>query len=346
MIKRIVDSQEKEEDRSVDLRPKHFSGFVGQKTMVENTLVYMTAAKKRKEPLDHMLLSGPPGLGKTTFSIIVAREMGSDVQSTTAPAIEKTGDMAAILSSLKEGEILFIDEIHRLKPIVEEMLYGAMEDNHLDINLGNSSQSRTVRIDLPPFTLIGATTKLGALTQPLLSRFGIVHRLNFYTHEDLEKIIKQNAKKLNIKISDEGKKELAKRSRGTPRLLNRLLKRVRDFAEVKGKNIIDKEMVDYALDRMKIDQLGLDEKDQRLLKVIIKNFSGGPVGIENLAASLNEDSGALEEVYEPYLIQIGFLKRTPRGRIAMPSAYRYLNIPYNDDEQPLFDHPSADFPPR
>lgn len=324
MIDRISSLEENSDDRISEIRPKTFEEFLGQEGIKENTQIYIQAALQRNEVLDHILLSGPPGLGKTTFSMIIARSMGANLKATSAPVIEKTGDIAAILSSLKERDILFIDEIHRLKPVVEEMLYSAMEDGFLDLNLGQGNTAKTVKISLPPFTLVGATTKPGFLTQPLLSRFGILHRFDFYTQEDLRKIGSMNALKLNININDQAVAEIAKRSRGTPRILNRLLKRVRDFAEVKNKGVIDSRLVDYSLEQMDIDRWGLDDMDRRIITTLIEHFSGGPVGLENLAVSLGEDAQNIEDVYEPYLIQLGFIKRTSRGRLATSKAYQYL----------------------
>ncbi len=332
MIEKITDSQEQEEDKHLAIRPQDFSHFIGQDNIKENFQVYLTAAKKRKESLDHVLLSGPPGLGKTTFSMLIAKEMQANLKATTAPAIEKTGDMAAILSGIKKNDILFIDEIHRLKPVIEEVLYGAMEDFHLDISLGQGTTGKTVRIKLPTFTLIGATTKAGALSQPLISRFGITGRFEFYSPKELEKIIINNAKLLNITINPKGISEIAKRSRGTPRILNRLLKRIRDYAEVKNIKIIAEELVDYSLAKMSIDNLGLDKMDRDILRSLISNFNGGPVGIENLATTVGEDTATLEEMYEPFLIQIGLIKRTPRGRVATDKAFKYLNLPQNDEK--------------
>ncbi len=341
MIDRISSLEENSDDRISEIRPKTFEEFLGQESIKENTQVYIQAALQRNDVLDHILLSGPPGLGKTTFSMIIARSMGANLKATSAPVIEKTGDIAAILSSLKERDILFIDEIHRLKPVVEEMLYSAMEDGFLDLNLGQGNTAKTVKISLPPFTLVGATTKPGFLTQPLLSRFGILHRFDFYTQEDLRKIGSMNALKLNININDQAVAEIAKRSRGTPRILNRLLKRVRDFAEVKNKGVIDSRLVDYSLEQMDIDRWGLDDMDRRIITTLIEHFSGGPVGLENLAVSLGEDAQNIEDVYEPYLIQLGFIKRTSRGRLATSKAYQYLGredhrINTTDSETSLF----------
>lgn len=326
MIERISRLEENDEDKRLLIRPKTFEEFLGQNTIKENMNVFMEAALKRNEVLDHILLSGPPGLGKTTFSMIISRSMQANLKATSAPVIEKTGDIAAILSSLKEKDILFIDEIHRLKPVVEEMLYSAMEDGSLDLNLGQGNTSKTVKISLPPFTLIGATTKPGSLTQPLISRFGILHRFDFYSFEELKKIGLQNSVKLGIQIDDDSIEEIAKRSRGTPRILNRLLKRVRDFSEVKNESKISKDTVCYSLDRMKIDNLGLDDMDRKILRIMVENFNGGPVGLENLATSLGEDALTIEDVYEPYLIQIGFIKRTARGRVVSEKTYAYLGL--------------------
>ena len=330
--------EEQDEDKSISIRPKDFGEFIGQELIKENMQVFVKAALNRKEMLDHVLLSGPPGLGKTTFSLIIAKETGANLKATSAPTIEKTGDMAALLSSLKENNILFIDEIHRLKPAIEEVLYSAMEDFSLDLNLGQGELAKTVKITLPPFTLIGATTKAGSLTQPLISRFGIIERFEFYNFQELQRIVKRNAHFYKIKIDNSGIEEIAKRSRGTPRVLNRLLKRVRDFAQVENRKIIDKEITIYALEKMNIDSLGLEEMDRNILKVIIQDFKGGPVGVDNLATSLSEDVATIEDVYEPYLIQKGFLKRTSRGRMVTVKAYEYLKLPSNKAyEKSLFD---------
>ncbi len=340
MIEAIFSKEEKQEDKALySLRPELLSDFVGQVSLKKNIHVYITAAQKRKEALDHTLLSGPPGLGKTTLSLIIAKEMKANVRITSAPTIERTGDMAALLSSLRPKEILFIDEIHRLKPIVEEVLYSAMEDFKLDLNLGGKGSSRAVRINIAPFTLIGATTKPGSMTQPLISRFGIIGRFNFYHHKDLESIARRNAAKLKMNMNATSISEISKRSRGTPRILNRLLRRVRDFADVQDVSLINSDLVSYALGQMQIDEYGLDDMDRRLLQVIIEHFKGGPVGIETLSTSLSEDSTSLEEVYEPYLIQLGFLKRTRQGRMATPLSYKYLKIenpkPSDDDSSSL-----------
>ncbi|HMB00311.1 MAG TPA: Holliday junction branch migration DNA helicase RuvB [Spirochaetota bacterium] len=335
MIRRIFDSREKNEDKQLSLRPDSLEKFIGQDHLKENMAVFMKAARSRSEPLDHVLLSGPPGLGKTTFANIIAREMQTNIKATSAPVIEKSGDIAGILSALKEKEVLFIDEIHRLRPVVEEVLYSAMEDYAIDIQLGQGNTSKSVKINIPPFTLIGATTRAGSLTQPLISRFGIVNQFDFYNIDNLKTIIERNASLYNIAIDESGIAEIAKRSRGTPRILNRILRRVRDFAQVKGENIINNKIADYALGRMAIDERGLDTMDRKLLKTIIKNFSGGPVGLDNLATSIAEDTSTIEDMYEPYLIQIGFIKRTPRGRTATASAYQYLNI--DNDQKTFFD---------
>ncbi len=324
MIEKLTDGRELEEDKLIHFRPQSFSEFIGQAQVKENTETFIQAALNRREALDHVLLSGPPGLGKTTFSLIIAREMGANLRATTAPAIEKTGDIASLLSSIKENDILFIDEIHRLKPVVEEVLYGAMEDYHLDISLGQGSTGKTVRLKIPPFTLIGATTKAGSLSQPLISRFGIISRFNFYLDQELEEITFNNSKKLKIDLAEDAISEIAKRSRGTPRILNRLLKRIRDFADVKKKKFIDKELVDFALSKMSIDKLGLEKMDRDILSSLIDKFGGGPVGVDNLATTIGEDTGTIEEMYEPFLIQIGLIKRTARGRVATEKAFEYL----------------------
>ncbi|BBM89198.1 Holliday junction ATP-dependent DNA helicase RuvB [Spirochaetota bacterium] len=342
MIDRIFQGEEDTEDKTFTLRPKTFSEFIGQTSVKDNMSVFIKAAKSRKEPLDHVLLSGPPGLGKTTFATIIAQEMNANLKTTSAPSIERSGDMASLLSSLKPRDILFIDEIHRLRPVIEEVLYPALEDFRLDINIGLKGQAKAVRIALPPFTLIGATTKAGSLTQPLISRFGITHRFDFYTHQELILITNRNTAMLEMNMDKAGVEELSKRSRGTPRILNRLLRRVRDFAQVQNQKIISPSLIDYALTKMNIDALGLDDMDRKILNIVINHFNGGPVGIENLATSLSEDTATIEDIYEPYLIQLGFIKRTRQGRVATSHAFKYLGIkaphPDNKQEQSLFDN--------
>ncbi len=341
MIERISNPQVQQEDSQLlSLRPKFLENFIGQEMIKSNMKVYIKAALERNEPIDHILLSGPPGLGKTTLASIIAKEMKTNIRLSSAPIIEKTGDMASLLSGLKEKDVLFIDEIHRLKPIVEEVLYSAMEDYTIDINLGQGSTAKSVRITLPQFTLIGATTRAGALTQPLISRFGIVNQFEFYQVKDLKQICKNNADYFSILIDQSGIEEISKRSRGTPRILNRILKRVRDFAQVSKKKIINKQVADYALKKMQIDENGLDNMDRRILSVIIKQFNGGPVGIENLSTAIGEDSRTIEDMYETYLIQIGLIKRTSKGRLATPKAFKYLKISY--EKQPsLFNFNSS-----
>ena len=335
MIERISSSQEQELDK-LFLRPDTFSSFIGQNSLKENLQVFIQAARQRKEPLDHALLSGPPGLGKTTLAHIIAKEMQANIKATSAPIIDKTGDMAALLSGLEKGDVLFIDEIHRLRPVVEEVLYSAMEDYSLDITIGQGITSKSVKVSIPPFTFVGATTRPGSLTQPLLSRFGILLQFEYYQIQDLKQILKNNAKKMGIAISEDGLQEIAKRSRGTPRILNRLLKRVRDFAQIQNKDILDKGIADFALNKLKIDSQGLDELDRKFLRVLIEHFGGGPVGLDNMAISLSEDPTTIEDVIEPYLIQQGFIKRAPRGRIAAAKAYKYLDLKHAPD---LFDYP-------
>ncbi len=330
-------------DVEVSLRPKHLEDYIGQEKVKENLKIYIEAAKGRGDPLDHVLLYGPPGLGKTTLSNIIANEMGVNIRVTSGPAIEKQGDLAAILTNLNEGDVLFIDEIHRLSRSVEEILYPAMEDYALDIIIGKGPSARSIRIDLPKFTLIGATTRAGQMTTPLRDRFGVILKLELYTPEELATIIRRNAGILQMDISDDGAIEMAKRSRGTPRIANRLLKRVRDFAQVVGDGKIDSKIANFALNKLEIDHLGLDNIDRRMLKTIIDFYSGGPVGLETLAATVGEEAVTLEDVYEPYLMQIGFLSRTPRGRCVTRLAYQHLGIPYHggkpspEEQMKLFD---------
>lgn len=314
------------DDDESSLRPQSFEEYVGQKDLKENLKVFVGAAKMRNESLDHVLLYGPPGLGKTTMSMIMANEMGTNIKITTGPSIEKTGDLVAILTSLEPGDVLFIDEIHRLNRVVEEILYPAMEDFCVDVVIGKDASTRSVRIDLPPFTLVGATTRAGDLSAPLRDRFGIISKLEYYDEKDLEKIINRTSKVYQIEMDDTAKKELAIRSRGTPRIANRLFRRVRDFAQFYGETVISETRTMEALNRLKVDTLGLDEVDHKYLLGIIHRFRGGPVGVESIAASIGEEPQTLEDVYEPYLLQIGMIKRTPRGRIATELAYQHLHI--------------------
>lgn len=328
MEKRVISTQIQEEDIVVEknLRPQMLEEYIGQEKAKKNLKVYIEAAKQRKEPLDHVLFFGPPGLGKTTLSGIIANEMGTHMKITSGPAIAKPGEIAAILSGLQEGDILFIDEIHRLNRQVEEVLYPAMEDYAIDIMIGKGSSARSIRLNLPKFTLVGATTRAGLLSAPLRDRFGVIHHLEFYTVEELCTIILHSAKKLDVEIDTEGAYELARRSRGTPRLANRLLKRVRDFAQVKYDGKITKEVAAFSLDLLEVDKLGLDQNDRNILLTIIEKFSGGPVGLDTLAASIGEDAGTIEDVYEPFLVQNGFIMRTPKGRIASEFAYQHFGI--------------------
>ena len=335
MEKRLINTELKKEDITYEnnLRPQFLNEYIGQSRIKENLKVYIEAAKARKEPLDHVLFYGPPGLGKTTLSCIIAKEMGVNIKVTSGPAIEKPGEMAAILNNLQEGDVLFIDEIHRLNRQVEEVLYPAMEDFVIDIVIGKGATARSIRLDLPKFTLIGATTRAGLLTAPLRDRFGVINKMDYYDIDELKSIITRSASVLDVFIDDEGATELARRSRGTPRLANRLLKRVRDFAQIKYNGNISLEVANYALDLLDVDKLGLDAGDRNILETIIEKFNGGPVGLDTLSAALGEDSGTLEDVYEPYLIMCGFINRTPRGRMATASAYKHLGYVYNNDEK-------------
>jgi len=333
MDDRVVTGNEQADDSSVELslRPTTLSQYIGQHKVKENLNIFIQAAKMREEPLDHVLLSGPPGLGKTTLAAIIANEMGVQFRSTSGPAIERAGDLAAILSSLEPGDVLFIDEVHRLPHSVEEVLYPAMEDFFLDIVIGTGPSARSVRIDLPPFTLVGATTRAGLLSAPLRDRFGVLSRLEFYESADLCSIVERTAEVFDTSITSDAAGEVARRSRGTPRIANRLLKRIRDISQVKGETEIEIDTTDLALKMLQIDDIGLDHIDHKLLKAIIEGFKGGPVGLDTIAATISEESQTIEEVCEPYLLQIGFIQRTPRGRVVTPKAYEHLGLPMNEE---------------
>lgn len=334
MEKRIITTDVMDEDLRIEgsLRPQSLKDYIGQEKAKKNLKVYIEAAKQRGDALDHVLFYGPPGLGKTTLAGIIANEMGVHLKVTSGPAIEKPGEMAAILNNLQEGDVLFVDEIHRLNRQVEEVLYPAMEDYAIDILIGKGASARSVRLDLPKFTLVGATTRAGLLTAPLRDRFGVIQHLEFYTERELQTIIQHSARVLDVEIDEKGAAEMARRSRGTPRLANRLLKRVRDFAQIKYDGRITEEAANFALDLLEVDRYGLDVTDRRLLRTIVEKFSGGPVGLDTLAAAIGEDAGTIEDVCEPYLIKSGFINRTPRGRVATEKAYRHLGLAFSNDE--------------
>jgi Holliday junction DNA helicase RuvB len=339
MSERLIDADEMPEENSyeVSLRPRALQEYVGQSKAKQNLQIFIDAARKRQEALDHVLFFGPPGLGKTTLANIIAHEMGVSIKSTSGPVIEKPGDLAAVLTNLEEGDVLFIDEIHRLSPVVEEILYPAMEDYQLDIMIGQGPSARTIKLDIPRFTLVGATTRAGLLSSPLRDRFGVISRLEFYSHEELTTIVKRSADIMHIRIDDDGAREIARRSRGTPRIVNRLLRRVRDFAEIEGDGYISYDLANHSLGRLEVDNKGLDFMDRILLLTIIDKFGGGPVGLDTLAAAIGEERDTIEDVIEPYLIQQGFLNRTPRGRVATESCFDHFQRSVNQDSNgPLF----------